>query len=92
MFSNVVLTPEERTEKDFYRQTLDEERMHKIREYVLKNGLTALKSDYLGMDDYYLSSDRTTVYKVCTVCGWDNNTNPVFEQTDDPHIRELNGL
>ncbi len=44
------------------------------------------------MDSYYYDYTKKLMYKVCNVCDWSGNINPVFEISYDEHILKLNSL
>ena len=67
-------------------------RQNLIAKIVKENNLIELKSDYFGMDSYYYSAERKTMYKVCNICDFTKNVNPTFEISHDRHIIQLNKL
>ena len=68
------------------------ERQRQIKEYVNQHGLIELKSDYFGMNSYYLHPQQRIIYKVCNICDWSGSIIPNFAIDNDPHIRQLNNL
>lgn len=67
-------------------------RQQLIKKFVIENKLIELQSDYYGMDSYYYSKKKNTMYKVCNICDYSNNVNPNFEISRDQHIITLNNL
>lgn len=74
---------------------LDEETIQK-KEAVELNKNTKrgqlIKNDYFGMDSYYYDKTKRIMYKVCNICDWNGDINPVFEISRDEHILKLNSL
>ena len=67
-------------------------RQQLIQKIVRENKLIELESDYYGMDSYYYSKEKNTMYKVCNICDYSNNVTPNFEISRDQHIITLNNL
>jgi hypothetical protein len=87
-YASFSLSEEEEAEKQKKHLYEMQTRSQLIQNHVKKHQLIELKSDYLGMDSYYLDQTTALVYKVCNVgCGV-----PEFRITNDSHILRLNGL
>lgn len=67
-------------------------RQQNIKRIVKENKLIELYSEYYGMDSYYYSKEKQTMYKVCNACRFTNDVTPQFEISQDKRILELNNL
>ena len=75
-----------------YQVPFNQMRQQLIQKFVRENKLIELKSDYFGMDSYYYSKEKNTMYKVTNICDYSNNVTPNFEISQDQHIIKLNNL
>lgn len=91
-YSDFILSSESIQEKCDIKTKQNIKRKQLIKNHVISNGYIELKSDYLGMDSYYYDKLYKIMYKVCNVCDWTGDINPVFEITYDEHILKLNSL
>lgn len=91
-YSDFILSSEHIQDKRKVEYDLNTKRQELIKKYVTSNGLVELQSDYLGMDSYYYDRKNRIMYKVCNICDWSKNVNPVFEISNDQHILQLNSL
>lgn len=91
-YSDFTLDEETIQKKKAIELNRNTKRGQLIKNHVIRNGYILLKSDYLGMDSYYYDKTKKTVYKVCNICSWYEDINPVFEISMDQHILKLNSL
>ena len=91
-YSDFILSSEETQNKNYIKSNENSKRQQLIKNHVISNGYIELKSDYLDMDSYYYDKTKKVMYKVCNICNWSGNINPVFEISNDVHILKLNSL
>ena len=91
-YSDFILDEETIQKKKTIELNKNVKRGQLIKNHVVRNGYILLKNDYLGMDSYYYDKTKRIMYKVCNICGWNGDINPVFEISRDQHILELNSL
>lgn len=91
-YSEFVLTPEERADKDTVKREKQLERNALINKHVFDNKLVELKSDELGMNSYYYDTTRKIMYKVLNLYIEGYAVEPVFSISDNQHILQYNSL
>lgn len=91
-YSEFVLTPEERADKDKVKREKQLERNALINKHVIDNKLVELKSDELGMNSYYYDTTRKIMYKVLNLYIEGYVVEPVFSISDNQHILQYNSL
>lgn len=91
-YSDFILSSESIQNKRDIQSNQNINRQQLIKKYVISNGYIELESDYYGMDSYYYDKTTKVMYKVCNICDWSGDINPVFEISNDEHILKLNSL
>jgi len=91
-YSDFILDAETIQNKEDIELNKNTKRGQLIKNHVIRNGYILLKSDYFGMDSYYYDKTKKIMYKVCNICDWKGDQNPVFEISRDQHILKLNSL
>ena len=91
-YSDFILDEETIQKKEAIKLNKNTKRRQLIKNHVERNGYILLKSDYRGMDSYYYDKTKRIMYKVCNICDWNGDINPVFEISMDQHILKLNSL
>ena len=91
-YSDFILDEETIQKKKAIELNKNTKRGQLIKNHVVRNGYILLKNDYFGMDSYYYDKPNKLMYKVCNICDWSGDINPVFEISRDEHILKLNSL
>ena len=98
LYSYFILDSETtQNERDIISER-NKQRQQLIKNYVKSNGYIELNhiyyglNRYYGLDSYYYDKQKKTMYKVCNVCDWSGNINPVFEISYDENVLKLNSL
>ena len=91
-YGDFILSSEAIRDKEQLKIEQNIKRKYLIDKHVTENGLIKLKSVYLDMNSYYYDEKTKIMYKVCNICDWSGNPNPVFELSNNANILRLNLL